>query len=187
MLDITDLKTGVIIELDNTPYEVVRYQHAKLGRGGAIMRTTLRNLITGANIERTFRGDNEKFAPADITRGKAQYLYQNGDEYTFMNSKTFDQFNIKSNVLGQNTNFLVEGQEVDLIYFNSNPISIQLPLKMKFKVTQADPAVKGDTVTNPSKNATIETGLILKVPMFVKEGDTILVDTRDNSYIERVS
>jgi len=185
MLDITDLKTGVIIELDNAPYEVVRYQHSKMGRSGAIMRTTLHNLITGANIERTFR--SEKFNEADIARGKAQYLYQSGDEFTFMDSKTFDQFNIKGSVIGQNTNFLVEGQEVDLIYFNGAPISIQLPMKMKFKVTQSDPAIKGDTVTNPTKNATIETGLIIKVPMFVKEGDTILVDTRYNSYLERVN
>lgn len=185
MLDITDLKTGVIIELDNAPYEVVRYQHSKMGRGGAILRTTLKNLLTGANIERTFR--SEKFNEADIARGKAQYLYQNGDVYTFMDSKTFDQFNIQGSILGQNTNFLVEGQEVDLIYFNSNPISIQLPLKMKFKITQTDPAVKGDTVTNPTKNATLETGLVLKVPMFVKEGDTILIDTRNSSYIERVN
>lgn len=187
MLDITDLKTGVIIELDNAPYEVVRYQHSKMGRGGAILRTTLKNLLTGANIERTFRGDSEKFAPADIARNKAQYLYQNGNDYTFMDSKTFDQFSIKGSVIGQNSNFLIEGQEVDLIYFNGNPISIQLPLKMKFKITRAEPAVKGDTVSNPSKNATIETGLTIKVPMFVKEGDTILVDTRDSSYLERIN
>jgi len=185
MLDITDLKTGIIIELEGAPYEVVRYQHTKLGRGGAILRTTLKNLLTGANIERTFR--SEKFNEADMSRGKAQFLYQGGGNYTFMDSKTFEQFNLKQEVLGANANYLVEGQEVELVYFNGNPISIQLPLKMKFKITQADPAVRGDTVTNPSKNATIETGLTLKVPMFVKEGDTILVDTRNGSYLERVN
>lgn len=185
MLDITDLKTGVIIELESAPYEVVRYQHTKLGRGGAILRTTLKNLLTGANIERTFR--SEKFNEADITKSKAQYLYKDGDNFTFMDSKSFEQFNLSQDVLGHNTNYLVEGREVELVYFNGNPISIQLPLKMKFKITQADPAVKGDTVTNPSKNATLETGMNLKVPMFVKEGDTILVDTRDGSYIERVN
>ena len=184
MLDITDLKTGVIIELEGAPYEVVRYQHTKLGRGGAILRTTLKNLLTGANIERTFR--SEKFNEADMSRGKAQFLYQGGGNYTFMDSKTFEQFNLKQEMLGANVNYLVEGQEVELVYFNGNPISIQLPLKMKFKITQADPAVKGDTVTNPSKSATIETGMTIKVPMFVKEGDTILVDTRNGSYIERV-
>ena len=184
MLDITDLKTGVIIELDNAPYEVVRYQHTKMGRGGAILRTTLKNLLTGANIERTFR--SEKFNEADIVRSKAQYLYKDGGSFTFMDSKSFEQFNLRQDIIGTNANYLVEGQEIELVYFNGNPISIQLPLKMKFKVTEADPAVKGDTVTNPSKNAAIETGLTLKVPMFVKEGDTILVDTRNGSYIERV-
>ena len=185
MLDITDLKTGVVIELDGAPMEVVRYQHTKLGRGGAILRTTLKNLLTGANIERTFR--SEKFNEADMSRGKAQFLYKDGNSFTFMDSKTFEQFNLKTEVLGTKSNYIVEGREVDLIYFNGNPISVELPMKMKFKIVQADPAVKGDTVTNPSKNATLETGMSLKVPMFVKDGDTILVDTRDSSYIERVN
>ncbi|MFA5967298.1 MAG: elongation factor P [Patescibacteria group bacterium] len=185
MLDITDLKTGVIIELEGAPMEVVRYQHTKMGRGGAILRTTLKNLLTGANVERTFR--SEKFNEADITRSKAQYLYKDGGNFTFMDSITFEQFNLSQDVIGHNANYLAEGREVELVYFNGNPISIQLPLKMKFKIIQADPAVKGDTVTNPSKNATLETGMHIKVPMFVKEGDTILVDTRDGSYIERVN
>ena len=185
MLDITDLKTGVIIELGGAPYEVVRYQHTKLGRGGAILRTTLKNLLTGANIERTFR--SEKFNEADITKNKAQYLYKDGRSFTFMDSKSFEQFNLSRDVLGHNANYLAEGREVELVYFNGNPISIQLPLKMKFKITQADPAVKGDTVTNPSKNAAIETGMNIRVPMFVREGDTILVDTRNGNYIERVN
>jgi len=185
MLDITDLKTGVVIELDGAPMEVVRYQHTKLGRGGAILRTTLKNLLTGANIERTFR--SEKFNEADMSRGKAQFLYKDGNSFTFMDSKTFEQFNLKTEVLGTKSNYIVEGREVDLIYFNGNPISVELPMKMKFKIVQADPAVKGDTVTNPSKNATLETGMSLKVPMFVKDGDMILVDTRNGSYIERVN
>ena len=185
MLDITDLKTGVIIELEGAPYEVVRYQHTKMGRGGAILRTTLKNLLTGANVERTFR--SEKFNEADITKSKAQYLYKDGGSFTFMDSKSFEQFNLRQDILGNTADYLVEGREVELVYFNGNPISIQLPLKMKFKITQADPAVKGDTVTNPSKNATLETGMKIRVPMFVKEGDAILVDTRNGSYIERVN
>ncbi|MEA1909831.1 MAG: elongation factor P [Patescibacteria group bacterium] len=187
MLDITDLKTGVIIELDNAPYEVVRYQHAKLGRGGAIMRTTLKNLLTGTNIEKTFRGDSEKLMPADVNRGKAQYLYKDGGSFTFMDSTTFDQFNIESSVIGTSKNYLKEGMEVNLVYYKGNPISIQLPLKMKFKIIEAEPAVKGNTVNNPTKNATIESGLSLKVPMFIKIGDIILVDTRNGSYLERAN
>lgn len=187
MLDITDLKTGVIIELDGAPYEVVRYQHAKLGRGGAIMRTTLKNLLSGANIEKTFRGDSEKLMPADVSRGKAQFLYKDGTTYTFMDNKSFEQFNINIEIIGINKNYLKEGMEVSLVYFKGNPISIQLPLKMKFKVTDAEPAIKGNTVNNPTKNATIESGFNVKVPMFIKVGDTILVDTRNGSYIERAN
>jgi len=186
MLSITDLKTGVVIELEGAPYEVVKYQHSKMGRGGAVLRTTLKNLITGSNIERTFHGD-EKLESADITKGKAQFLYQDGDDYTFMDVGSFEQFPISRSILGQDIYYLVEGQDVEVRYYQGRPINISLPAKMKFKVTEADPAVKGDTVTNPSKNATLETGLTLKVPMFVKVGDTILVDTRGGSYIERAN
>jgi elongation factor P len=186
MLSITDLKAGVVIELEGAPYEVVKYQHSKMGRGGAVLRTTLKNLITGSNIERTFHGD-EKLESADITKGKAQFLYQDGDDYTFMDVGSFEQFPISRSILGQDVYYLIEGQDVEVRYYQGRPINISLPAKMKFKITEADPAVKGDTVTNPSKNATIETGLVIKVPMFVKVGDTILVDTRGGSYIERAN
>ncbi|OGB75274.1 elongation factor P [candidate division Kazan bacterium RIFCSPHIGHO2_01_FULL_49_10] len=186
MFSITDLKTGVVIELEGAPYEVVKYQHSKMGRGGAVLRTTLKNLLTGGNIERTFHGD-EKFAAADITSGQAQFLYQDGDEYTFMDTTSFEQFPISRAILGQDVYYLSEGHNIEIRYYRGRPISILLPAKMKFKITEADPAVKGDTVTNPSKNATIETGLTLKVPMFVKVGDTILIDTRGGSYIERAN
>ena len=184
MLDINDLKTGVVIDMDGVPFEIVKYQHAKLGRSGAILRTTLKNLLTGANIERTFKGDT-KFVPADIEKNKAQFLYQEGNGYVFMNSTSFEQFTIGREVLHRHTNFLSEGIVIDVTYFNGQPINIVLPLKMKFKIINADPATKGDTVTNPTKNAEIETGLKLKVPMFIKEGDMIVVDTRDGSYIEK--
>ena len=184
MLSITDLKTGVVIDIDGAPFEVIKYQHAKMGRGGAILRTTLKNLITGANLEKTFKGDS-KFNTADINKNKAQFLYREGNDYLFMDTVTFDQFPLSQEVLGRNINFLIEGQEINIKYFNKRPIDVELPLKMKFKVTQAEPAVKGDSVGNPTKNATIETGLQVKVPLFVKIGDTILVDTRTNGYIER--
>lgn len=186
MLSITDLKSGVVIELDGAPYEVVRYQHSKMGRGGAVLRTTLNNLLTGNNIERTFHGD-EKFEAADITKGKAQFLYQDRDAYTFMDVVSFEQFPIARAILGQDIYYLVEGQDVEIRYYQGQPINISLPIKMKFKIVEAEPAVKGDTVTNPSKNATIETGLTIRVPMFVKVGDTILVDTRSGTYVERAN
>lgn len=184
MLDITDLKTGVVIDIDGAPFEITKYQHAKLGRSGAILRTTLKNLLTGANIEKTFKGDT-KFIPADIEKNKAQFLYQECTGYVFMDSNSFEQFTISQEILHRNANFLREGIVIDVTYFNGQPINIVLPLKMKFKIINADPAIKGDTVNNPTKNAELETGLRLKVPMFVKTGDMILVDTRDGSYVER--
>ncbi|MBU1083397.1 elongation factor P [Patescibacteria group bacterium] len=186
MLDLNQVKTGTILDLDGAPFEVVKYQHAKLGRGGAILRTTLKNLLTGANIEKTFRGD-AKFELADIRRGKVQFLYREGNNFLFMDSATFDQFPIGKEILGGQTNFLTEGLEVEVVYFRDLPININLPMKMKFKVVDAEPAVKGDTITNPSKNAKIETGMAIKVPMFINNNDFILVDTRDGTYIERVN
>ncbi len=184
MLGMTDLKTGVVINLEGAPYEVVKYQHSKMGRGGAVMRTTLKNLLTGNNIERTFR-DSDKFERADMARAKSQFLYKNGNDYVFMDLTSFEQFELPGTVLGFSGNFLTEGLEVDLLTFNGAAINVQLPSKMRFQVTEAEPAVKGDTANNPSKNITIETGLTLKAPMFVNQGDYILVDTRDASYIER--
>jgi elongation factor P len=184
MLQMTDLKTGVTITLEGAPYEVVKYQHSKMGRGGAVMRTTLKNLFTGNNIERTFR-DSDKFAPADLSRQKAQFLYREGTGFVFMDSATFEQFTIPGTTLGFSTNFITEGMGVELVMYNDQPISVNLPAKMPFKITESEPAVKGDTANNPMKNAVIETGLSVRVPMFINTGDMILVDTRDGAYIER--
>jgi elongation factor P len=184
MLSLNDIKTGVTIELEGAPYEVVKYQHSKMGRGGAVLRTTLKNLLTGNNIERTFHGE-EKFNPVKLDRRKTQFLYRQGNDFMFMDSTTFDQFTLTGAVIGFANHFLKDGQEVDLIFYNDAPLNITLPAKMPFKVTESEPAMRGDTVTNPQKNITIETGLTLRAPMFINTGDTILVDTRDGSYIER--
>lgn len=184
MLSITDLKVGAAVTLEGSPYVVVKAQHSKMGRGGAVMRTTLKNLVTGNNMERTFHGD-DKIEAADLSRHKAQYLYRDGTGYLFMDLTTFDQFTLDSDLVGFASNFLVEGQEVDLQTFEDRPINISLPTKMTFKVTESEPAIKGDTANNPSKNATIETGLAIRVPMFVQTGDSVIVDTRDGSYVER--
>ncbi len=184
MLSINDLKVGATVTLDGAPYQVVKAQHSRMGRGGAVMRTTLKNLITGNNVERTFHGD-DKIEGADLSKRKAQYLYQDGGGYVFMDSTTFDQFTLDSSLIGFVSNFLKEGQEVELLTFQDNPITINLPTKMPFKVIDSEPAVKGDTANNPMKNATLETGLAVRVPMFVATGDSIIVDTRDGSYVER--
>lgn len=183
MYSITDLKTGVVIDIDNTPYEVVKYQHVKMGRGGAMLRTTLKNLLTGQNIERTFR--DEKIAPADMAFKSAQFLYQQGNTFTFMDSETFEQFEIDGSVIGFAAKFLIDGQQVELLTHNNIAINIKLPTKMTFKVIEADPAIKGDTANNPLKTVKIETGLEVKTPMFISTNDSIVVDTRDGGYIER--
>lgn len=184
MLSLNELKAGTVITIEGAPYEVVKYQHSKMGRGGAVLRTTLKNLITGNNIERTFHGD-EKFAPAELERTTAQFLYRQGGDFVVMDTTTFDQFTIPAAMVGFAANFIKDGQTVELLTFESSPINLSLPTKMPFKVTQADMAVKGDSATNPMKNATLETGFVVRVPMFISTGDTILVDTRDGSYIER--
>lgn len=184
MYSITDLKSGVSINLEGAPYEVVKYQHSKMGRGGAVLRTTLKNLLTGNNVERTFHGE-DKFVPANLATRKSQFLYKEGNNYVFMDLETFEQFHLPATTVAFSSNFLMDGQEVDLLTFEDQPINLRLPMKMVFKVVEADPAVKGDTANNPSKNVKLETGLELRVPMFVNQGDSIIVDTRDGTYIER--
>ena len=149
-----------------------------------MLRTTLKNLITGNNIDKTFRGD-EKIQPADVGKAQAQFLYRQGGDFVFMDSTTFEQFTIPATTIGFLANFLSDGQTVDLVTFNNNPINASLPMKMSFKIVEAEPAVKGDTANNPMKNVKLETGFELKAPMFVNAGDTIIVDTRDGTYIER--
>jgi elongation factor P len=186
MYGLSDLKVGMLIELDGAPHLVVKAQHAKLGRGGAILRTTLKNLITKSQFDKTFKGD-EKFLPADLIRRKAQVLFKQNDAFTFMDLSTFEQFNLDESVLGDNRRFLKEGDSVDILYFNDQPLQVALPIKMNFKVIEAEPNVKGDSATTPSKNIVIETGYQLKAPIFVKVGDTITIDTRDGSYVERAN
>ena len=172
------------IDINGIPFEIIKCQHVKQARGGAMLKTTLKNLITGNNIDKTFRGD-EKIQPADIDKIRAQFLYRQGNDFVFMDSTTFEQFTIPATVIGFLANFLSDGQTLNLLTFNGKPINASLPAKMSFKVIEAEPATKGNTANNPTKNIKIETGFCLKAPMFINTGDTIVVDTRDGTYIER--
>jgi len=184
---IADLKVGTLIELEGAPHIVVKAQHAKLGRGGAMLRTTLKNLKTQAQFERTFKGD-EKFLPAQLERRKAQVLFSDKAGFTsFMDAKSFEQFVLDREKLQDSRFFLKEGETVEILYFNNQPLKVALPIKMNFRVTDAEPNVKGDSATTPMKNATVETGYTLKVPIFIKVGDIITIDTRDGSYVERAN
>jgi len=185
MLGITDLKTGVAIVHEGAPHIVLKYEHSKQGRGGAVMRTKLKNLVTGATFDITFKG-GDKFDEAELHKRPCTYLYKDGSDYTFMDGTTFEQFTLNASELGEKVNFMREGGELQILFFEDKPVSIELPIKMEFEVTHTEPGVRGDTAQGGTKPATIETGAIITVPLFVKIGDMIRVNTVEGTYVERV-
>lgn len=185
MLYLTDLKPGVTFIYNNDPHEVINSEHSKQGRGGAIMRTKLQNLLTGALFDRTFKG-NESFEEAEIEKKKTQFLYSKGSDYSFMDPVSFEQFSLNADQIGSKKNYLKDGAEIELVYFQDKPINISLPIKMNFKVTYTEPGFKGNTQSATTKPATLETNATVQVPLFVKIGDIIKVDTRTGEYVERV-
>lgn len=184
MYGINDLKTGTTFELEGQPFVVLEYQHSKMGRGGAVLRTKLKNLLTGATVQKTFSG-SEKFTEVQIERKKVQYLYEDNGRYYFMDQNDYSQFDLSSEDLGNNVHYLKDGEEVQFQFYGGKPISLDLPVKMDFVVTEASEGLKGDTASAATKVVTIETGLKVNVPLFIKEGDKIRVNTTDGSYVER--
>lgn len=184
MLGITDLKTGTKIVLDNDPYLVVSYSHSKMGRGGAVVKTKLKNLKDGSTIDKTFQG-SDKVDEADLSRKTAIYLYSDEENSFFMDNETFEQFSLPNKKIENEKKFLTENATLDILYFESEPINIELPIKMKFQVVSAPPAIKGNTAGAVTKKVTISTGAVIDAPIFIKDGDTIVVNTTDGSYVER--
>lgn len=184
MYGINDLKNGTVFEEGGQPWMVLEYQHSKMGRGGAVLRTKLKNLVTGATVQKTFQG-SDKMIPVNLERGKAQYLYQEGNGYIFMDQATYEQFNFGPEIVAESVNFIKEGDTVELLYYKGSPISLSVPIKVRLKVTEAAEADKGNTATAATKSITLETGLKVQAPMFIKNGDDVIVDTRDGSYVER--
>ncbi len=184
MISTSDFRKGMRIALEGQPYYIVDFQHVKMGRGGANVRTKLKNIRTGQVIDRTFSG-GEQFEQPDFVDKLMQYMYNDEAEWYFMDSKTFDQVSIKKDKLGDSTWYLQENHEYHILFFEGEPISIDLPSAVLLEVTEAEPAIKGDTVSNVMKGAVVETGLKVKVPMFIKTGDRIKIDTREGKYIER--
>jgi elongation factor P len=184
MLSISTIRTGTQLVLKDEPYEVVIAAHHKMGRGGAVLKTKLRNLKTGSVINHTFQG-KDSVAEADLDRAQVQYLYCEGDQFNFMDEATYEQFSLSREQLGPKADFLIDGTSVDILKFNDEPIGVDLPIKMTFAVTDAPPGIKGDTAQGGTKTATIETGKKIAVPLFINEGDKIVVDTRDGQYVER--
>lgn len=184
MLNLSDIKNGKALTLNNEPYLVIFHQHSKTGRAGAVLRTKLRNLKTGAAAEKTFQG-SDKIEEAEITKSKAQFLYREGENYFFMDNATYEQFSLSKSVLGDFTNYLIEGTEVTVLIYGTTPINIELPVKMDFKVVEAPPAIRGNTADGGTKQVTLETGIQVNTPLFVKQGDVIRINTETGEYSER--
>jgi len=182
----SDFRKGLRILVDDQPYYVVDYQHFKMGRGKANVRTKLKHIKTGAVIEKVF-SSNESFNPPDTEDKKMQYLYENSGNFTFMDSITFEQIEIPVDSLGDAKWYLLENQEYKVMFLDKEAISVELAASVILEVVETEPAARGDTVTNVTKPAKLETGLIVKVPPFVKEGDKVKVDTRSGDYIERAN
>lgn len=184
-IDTADFKNGVSILLDNEIFTIVWFQHHKPGKGGAVMRTKLKNLRTGGTIDRTF-GAGEKFEQAILDRHPMQYLYQQDDEYVLMNPETFDQVSISAAVFGDTIKYLKDGMEVQVLEHNEKILGAEVPTFVDLVVAETDPGYKGDTASGGGKPATLETGAVITVPFFVNVGDKVKVDTRTDSYLERV-
>lgn len=184
MINVNDFKTGLTIEVDGEIYTVLDFQHVKPGKGAAFVRSRLRNLRNGNIVDKTFRA-GETVGRAHVENRPAQYLYNSGDEYTFMDTETFDQFTLTSDQLEWERNFLKENMIVNILSYQGEIIGISLPNSVELKVVETEPGVKGNTATNATKNAKLETGFNVQVPLFINEGDVLLIDTRDGRYISR--
>jgi elongation factor P len=182
----SNFRKGLPILVEGEPYYVVSYLHIKMGRGGANVRTKLKHIISGAVVEKVFSPD-ESFKPPDLERRKMQYMYESGDELAFMDAQTFDQYSIPAEDLGDARMYLLENQEYTMLFLNNKAISVDLPASVILEVIETEPSVRGDTVSNVTKPAKMQTGLEVKVPPFVKLGDRLKIDTRTGEYLERAN
>jgi len=183
-LSITDLKKGTIFQLDGVPYRVVEYSQKVMGRGGSIVNVRIKSLLDGKVLEKTFKG-NEQLDSADVANQNVQYLYNDGSTFYFMDDETFEQFEISADIVGDGAAYLKEGDRVQVQLFDGRVINVELPKNVPLKVTYTESVVKGDTTSSVMKDATLETGITIKVPAFIKQGDIIKVDTRTGEYLER--
>ena len=180
----TDLKKNVLITLDGQPYKVVEYSQKVMGRGGSIVNVKVKNLITGALLPKTFKGQ-EKIEPAEVTTLKVQYLYRDDEKFYFMNPSTFEQYELAADMVGDSAAYMKDGDEMEIQFYNGTPINLVLPKNLWLAVTYTETAVKGDTSTSVTKDATLETGVTIRVPAFIKTGDVVSVDTETGAYRER--
>ena len=184
MINVNDIKNGMTVMIEGQIYQVVEFLHVTPGKGSEFMKTKLKNLRTGGTIERTFN-TNVKFEKANINKQNVQYLYNTGDTYFFMNMETYEQLELTSDQVGDNKNYLIENMNVYVILYEGELLGIDLPDKVEFTVVETEPAVRGNTTNSAMKDAKVETGLVVKVPLFINEGEKILVTTADGKYSSR--
>jgi len=182
----SDFRNGLKIEIDGSPFVIVYFQHVKPGKGGAFVRTKIKNILNGKTVDKTFRA-GEKVGEPDVEERKMQFLYNDGENCIFMDTQTYDQIPITDDVIGDGLKFLLENAEVGVLFWKGAPVNIELPSFVEIVVQHSDPGVKGDTSSGVTKPATLETGAVLQVPLFIKEGEKIRVDTRTGEYCERVN
>lgn len=185
MYETSDIKKNLKIQIDGNPYAVVEFQFVKPGKGGAFTRTKLKNMMTGAVLERTFRS-GEKLEPADMAERQMQFLYKEGDGFVFMDTSNYEQLQLTAEQLGDNQFYLIDGLMVDVLFFNDKPIDVTPPNFVELEVVETEPGFKGDTSSNTTKPAKLSTGLEVQVPLFIDQGEWLKIDTRTGSYSERV-
>jgi elongation factor P len=180
-----EFKKGLKIELDGVPYTIVDFQHVKPGKGGAFVRTKLKSLLTGRVLDQTFRS-GEKVKRPDLIEREMEYLYREGDSFCMMDNETYEQMMLTADQVGEARLYLTENLNVKILFFNQQPVGVEVPLFVELEVAQTEPGVKGDTAAGGTKPAILESGVSIQVPLFINEGDRVKLDTRTGSYIERV-
>jgi elongation factor P len=185
MYSTAEFKKGLKIELDGVPYTIVDFQHVKPGKGGAFVRTKLKSLLTGRVLDQTFRS-GEKVKRPDLMEREMQYLYREGDSFCMMDNETYEQIMLTEDQVGEARLYLTENLDVKILFFNQQPVAVEVPLFVELEVAQTEPGVKGDTAAGGTKPASLESGVTIQVPLFINEGDRVRVDTRTGSYMERV-
>jgi elongation factor P len=185
VISTADFRNGVRLEIDGEPFHIVEFQHVKPGKGGAFVRTKLKSYTSGNVIDRTFRS-GERFDEPDLDEREMQFLYAAGDTYTFMDTKNFEQFTYEKKQLGENADLLKENMIAKILVYEHRPIDVVLPTFIELKVVDSEPGVRGDTASGGTKPAIVETGAVIKVPLYLQIGETIKIDTRTREYVERV-
>ena len=184
MINVNDIKTGMTLIIEGNIYQIVDFLHVKPGKGSAFMKTKLKNLRTVSIAEYTFNA-GIKVPTAHVEKQKMQFLYSDGDTYSFMNMETYEQVELNKKQIENEVKYLKEGLEVIIIFFEGEMLGIDLPEKIDYKITKTEPAIKGNTATNATKDAIVETGMLVKVPLFIEEGEEIIVSTKDGKYVSR--